>query len=220
MFDKEQFEQHGENETVFEHLMLAVDSSVGITDDTLLRLAAAFHDVGKPASKVIDADGQARFIGHEHVGADIVADWMREMKFTSSQVAEVTGLVDRHQVAITPASKDKAIRKWLHKTGKDWKRVLALRNCDMLGNLARCKDDTKRNCEALEAKCQAQVDSGAPLFAGELAVTGKDLKGIGVKPGPVFQDIFKELWGMVLGEPHRNTKEGLLGFVKKTRLGG
>src|SRR2546423_1551687 len=49
---------------VFGHTLLAVEHT---TADLLLRVAALFHDVGKPRT----AKGHGTFIGHEEVGAEI-----------------------------------------------------------------------------------------------------------------------------------------------------
>ncbi|WP_425446822.1 HD domain-containing protein [Dethiothermospora halolimnae] len=40
----------------------------------LIKLAAFFHDVGKPAARWVDETGRTRFRGHEKVGADMIKD--------------------------------------------------------------------------------------------------------------------------------------------------
>lgn len=40
----------------------------------LIKLGALFHDIGKPAAKIVDETGRTRFRGHEIVGAQILAD--------------------------------------------------------------------------------------------------------------------------------------------------
>jgi predicted nucleotidyltransferase len=42
-----------------------------LSDPTLLYLAGYCHDLGKPATQSFARDGRIRFIGHEHLGADL-----------------------------------------------------------------------------------------------------------------------------------------------------
>ena len=49
-----------------------------------------------------------------------------------------------------------------------------------------------------------------PLVVGDLAVDGRDLIALGLKPGPVFRDILQQLLDWVLGDPSRNERDALL----------
>ena len=56
------------------------------------------------------------------------------------------------------------------------------------------------------------------LKLSELAIGGKDLIAIGVKPGPDMGRILKVLLDRVLEEPELNTREQLLAIVKESYL--
>ena len=55
----------------------------------LLKAAVLFHDIGKPGTYTVDAEGEPHFYGHAARGADIVAETMRRLR-TSRQEEERT----------------------------------------------------------------------------------------------------------------------------------
>jgi tRNA nucleotidyltransferase (CCA-adding enzyme) len=64
---------------------------------SFVRLAALFHDVGKPSSKTLDpTTNQPHFYGHHKVGADITRDIMDRLKFSVKQREIVAHIVYRH----------------------------------------------------------------------------------------------------------------------------
>jgi len=214
----EQNDYHAE--TVFEHLMLAVDASVDLTDNVLLRMAALFHDVGKPATKSEDDDGDIHFYKHEIQGMILTDNWMRQMKFSNKDRAYVTNLVKHHQWRFMPDSKDKTIRRWLREVGESWEDLILLRCADRKGNLAKAgKAMITGAMRNLIEKATSMIAKGEPIFDGDLAINGEDLKELGIKPGPVYKKIFADMWALVLNEPQRNTKDELTKLVKRKHVG-
>ena len=49
----------------------------------------------------------------------------------------------------------------------------------------------------------------------QMAVTGRDLMKLGMKPGKELGDMLNELLEMVIDAPERNTKEFLSEYVKQ-----
>src|SRR6184192_3210030 len=74
---------------VFGHTLRTVEAT---PPDLLLRVAALFHDVGKPAT----AKGDGTFLGHEEVGAEIAKAALERLRFPQKDVDVVTGLVRLH----------------------------------------------------------------------------------------------------------------------------
>ena len=62
----------------------------------LLRLAALYHDAGKPEAAQKTPDGRVRFIGHEEIGADLVHERARSLALSTLEVERVTTLVRHH----------------------------------------------------------------------------------------------------------------------------
>jgi len=63
---------------------------------TLTKLACLLHDVAKPATKALQDDGRARFIGHSTEGADVAREIMQRLRFSSNETTYVETLVYNH----------------------------------------------------------------------------------------------------------------------------
>src|SRR5207247_7388074 len=63
--------------------------------DRILRLAALFHDVGKPKTRSIGPGGVS-FHHHEVVGARMTRDRMRALRYSTEDIEAVSRLVDLH----------------------------------------------------------------------------------------------------------------------------
>lgn len=201
---------------VFEHLCFCVDNCKGKKYTPLLKLATLFHDIAKPHTRKI-IKGDATFYKHEVVGAQITYQWMKTYKFSSKDIQYVVKMVRHHQWRFEDNTTDKAYRKWLQEVGKEhWRDLIRLRMADRKGNRA------KSNRPAITSKMKDLIRNvrriirlGQPIFVEDLAINGNDLKELGVKPGPIYKDIFSNILGLVLVRPEINTKEWLTNFVKK-----
>jgi tRNA nucleotidyltransferase (CCA-adding enzyme) len=204
-------------EAVFDHLVRCCDVSVGLTDNVLLRLAALTHDVAKPHTRSVDPDGSVHFYKHEIVGASVMYEWMREYKFRNSDIEYVTKLVRHHQWRFEDNTKDKTIRRWLQDVGKEfWRDLITLRMADRGGNLKKAhKPMITLKMRELMERAQGIIDAGNPIFKEDLAINGHDLQAMGIPPGKEYKEIFRELLGLVINEPEKNTKEALTAFVQK-----
>ena len=70
--------------------------SEGRTRGATLKLAALLHDIAKPATRTLQADGRIRFFGHADAGAQIAARIMRRFRFAARETAFVRVLVAEH----------------------------------------------------------------------------------------------------------------------------
>lgn len=75
---------------VFEHSLAACDLAV---DD--IKVAALFHDIGKPRTKSEDESG-VHFYGHDMVGAEMTKDILTRLRFPKKEVAHIANLVRWH----------------------------------------------------------------------------------------------------------------------------
>lgn len=213
----EQNEHHAE--PVFDHLVRCLDFSVSLTDSPMLRLATLCHDIAKPHTRSVGPDGKVHFYKHEVVGATLMYNWMKEYKFSNSEIEYVSKLVRHHQWRFEKTSKDKTIRKWLNSVGKDvWRDLITLRCADRKGNLKKA-DLPMMTSHMLDliARAERLIDTG-PVFQEDLAINGHDIKELGIKPGKIYKQIFTDMMGLVINEPSKNTREQLLEFVAKNYL--
>jgi len=80
------------NKDVLAHTMAVVERT---PPDRILRLAALFHDVGKPKTRSFGPDGVS-FHHHEVVGARMTRDRMRALRYPAADVDQVSRLVELH----------------------------------------------------------------------------------------------------------------------------
>ncbi len=63
----------------------------------LLKLAAFYHDIGKPKCWTIEPDsGRHRFIGHDEIGGKLAAQELSTLKFSKKQIEYVSKLIKNH----------------------------------------------------------------------------------------------------------------------------
>ncbi len=63
---------------------------------SLLFLAALFHDVAKPLTKITDDDGQLRFWDHDQQGAEIVGNRGHSLILSNDEIARLETVVRNH----------------------------------------------------------------------------------------------------------------------------
>ncbi|MEL7157577.1 MAG: HDIG domain-containing metalloprotein [Actinomycetota bacterium] len=116
--------------------------------DLVLRLAALFHDIGKPATRSFDHGG-VTFRHHEAVGAKITRARLRELGFEEAVVKDVTELVrlSGRFKGYADGWSDSAVRRYARDAG----HLLGY-----LNQLVRC-DCTTRN-RAKADRLQRQID--------------------------------------------------------------
>ena len=84
--------------------------------DLPLRLAALFHDVGKPLCKSLKPDGNSSYKEHEIISSNLAETILKRLKFDNSTIKEVSWLIKKHMIfkeyeSYSVMSKDKIIRK-------------------------------------------------------------------------------------------------------------
>ncbi len=164
---------------VLAHTLAVVDKT---SKNRLLRLAALFHDIGKPRTRTI-AGGGVSFHHHEVVGARMTRTRMEALRYSTSDTETVVRLVELHLRFHTYRLgwTDKAVRRYVRDAGP---------HLDMLNELTRCDCTTRnekkaralaRRMDELEARIaelreQEQLDALRPDLDGNRVM---ELLGIG-----------------------------------------
>jgi poly(A) polymerase/tRNA nucleotidyltransferase (CCA-adding enzyme) len=81
---------------VFEHLLQALGHATEKNWPLHIRLAALFHDIGKPRSRRAGIKKEFTFYGHEVIGARMTAQIMERLKFPKDISEIVVKLVRYH----------------------------------------------------------------------------------------------------------------------------
>jgi poly(A) polymerase len=155
--------------------------------DRILRLAALFHDVGKPKTRSFGARGAVSFHHHEVVGARMARDRMRTLRYPTEDIDQVSRLVELHLRFHTYKMgwTDSAVRRYVRDAGPLLDRLNDLTRSDCTTrNVARARALEKRMDELQQRISELRQHE-------ELAAIRPDLDGneimarLGLKPGPV-----------------------------------
>ena len=194
---------------VLDHSLLACDFTAALNSPPELRLAALFHDLGKPLTRRRGEDGAWTFYRHEKESALLARRIMTRFRYPHAVTDRTAHLVEEHMFNYREDWGDAAVRRFIIRVGKDNLPLLyALRRADTYGmaGIAPPPDYLLPLINRVEASlAQSQV-----LSLRDMAVSGEDLMEIGIKPGKNMGIILKELLEAVLEDPELNSREKLL----------
>ncbi|MCD8528319.1 MAG: CCA tRNA nucleotidyltransferase, partial [Candidatus Pacebacteria bacterium] len=121
---------------VWEHNLRALQKTADEQWPLYLRLAALFHDVGKPRTRRRDTKKNIyTFYGHEVVGAKMTKEFMKRLRFPKKTTDEVVKLVRYHMFFSDPEQITlSAVRRMITHVGKEyiWD-LMKLRRADRIG---------------------------------------------------------------------------------------
>lgn len=202
--------------SVGEHALCALRR---IRPDQALRLAALLHDVGKPETESMDESGVNHFYGHAAKGAELTRKIMRRLKFDNDTADRVVRLVREHdrKIGLSPAQ----MRRTVNCVGEDlFPDLFDLKEADLLAQSDYLRGEKQEELMRLRALYEKVKEEGDCLSLKGLAVTGRDLIGIGATPGPGLGALLQDLLGIVLENPSCNNRETLLEYARIRLDGG
>ncbi len=196
---------------VWEHNLRSLQHAVDKKWDITIRLAALFHDIGKPkARRWSDEKKDWTFHGHEVIGARITEAVLTDLKFPKKTIEDVTKLVRWHMFfSDTEKITLSAVRRLLRNVGQEnvW-NLMDLRACDRIGT-GRPKENPYR-FRKYKAMIEEVLED--PITVSMLKINGDDLISLlNIKPGPKIGHILHALLEEVLEDPSKNTEEYLGG---------
>jgi poly(A) polymerase len=188
---------------VFGHTVLTV---AGTPPDLLLRVAALFHDAGKPQT----GKGDGTFLGHEEVGAEIARRALDRLRFSQKEIEVVTGLVRLHLRPVFYKSEwtDGAVRRLARDAGPLLDRLMALARADIAASAypePEKLDELRARLDAVRKELPSRL---APLISGEDIMR---IRRIG--PGPEVGRIKQKLEELVLDGEIPPEKEALIDYL-------
>lgn len=143
----------------FNHTMLVLDAVAAASDKVLLRWAALFHDIGKPVTKHYDPARGWTFHNHNFVGAKMVKNIFRRMKFPlGADLAYVSKLVELHMRPIALVEDevtDSAVRRLANYAEEDLGDLMILARADITSRDEARKARYLANFDLVEEKFRA-----------------------------------------------------------------
>lgn len=194
---------------VFEHTLRVVDS---IAPKLELRLAALFHDIGKPSSFTVGKDGEGHFYGHARVSAEMSKKILKRLKYDNKTVSEVYDIVIHHDLQIE--NRDKIIKRCLLKFGeKCFFDLIEMKKADNSGQAEELRYRTDTLC-TLEKNAREIIASESCFSLKTLAVNGNDLIELGLKRGVLIGSTLSLLLEKVICGELDNDRDVLLEYTK------
>jgi len=179
--------------------------------DRILRLAALFHDIGKPKTRSFGPEGVS-FHHHEVVGARMTEERMRALRYSVDDIVAVRRLVELHLRfhGYSEEWTDSAVRRYARDAGPLLGRLNALTRADCTTRnkakarmLAERMDALEQRIDELRAK--EELDAIRPDLDGRQV-----MEHLGIPPGPLVGEALRHLLEVRL-------EEGPLGYDEATR---
>jgi poly(A) polymerase len=167
---------------------------------TSLVFAVLFHDLGKPHTRELDANGRIRFSGHESLSARMTEEIMRRLRFSNEEIEKTVEMVLNHMV-FKDVQKMRVARLKRFMARPTFEDELELHRVDCLGSHGWLD-----NYEFL--KRRREEFANEPLVPPPL-ITGYDLIGLGWKPGPKFKTVLEAVQNRQLEGTLRTREEAL-----------
>lgn len=194
---------------VWEHLLRSLQLTANKNWPLDVRLAALFHDIGKPQTQRFSRENDKyTFYGHEVVGSRETKKILERMKFSRVIIEKVTKLVRWHMFfSDTEQISLSAVRRMIVNVGREniWD-LMNLRVGDRIG-MGRPKENPYRL-----RKYKAMIDEALrdPISVGMLKIDGNRIMEITRMPaGRNVGFILHALFNEILDEPKLNTPEYL-----------
>ncbi len=179
----------------------------------LVRWAALFHDMGKPASFFTDREGVGHFYGHARISVRIARGIMGRLSFSSAFTTRVLTLVKYHDDVIEPTPK--AVKRALARLEGDvalFSALCDLKQADARGQAPEYVDRAEMADELKRVLARIQEADEAFSLA-KLALSGRDVMDMGVPQGPEVGRMLAAALDAVIDERVPNTPEALRAFI-------
>lgn len=201
---------------VFAHSLQVVKNT---EPDIIQRIAGILHDVGKIATRSVTPTG-VHFYGHEDAGAKISRKVMERLKYPEEMIKAVELIVKKHMrlkhggdTAVKLS--DKTLRKFKFELGDQLANALKVIHADNIAHadasaMPNQVDIVRKRLDNLKVSIATTGGTGKP----QLPITGQDLIALGIKKGPIFSVIMKEVTEAWFENPEL-TKDEAIAIAKK-----
>lgn len=183
-------DEHHHHKDVYQHTLTVLEQAIGyevdygLEKDLTVRLAALLHDIGKPATRRLEAGGTVTFYHHDVVGAKLAKKRLTELRFDTDTTKAVSRLIELHLRFFGYSDQqwsDSAVRRYVRDAAEQLERLHILTRADVTtrnqkkaDRLAHAYDDLEKRIAELRE--QEELDALRPDLDGNQIM---EILGIG-----------------------------------------
>lgn len=202
---------------VFEHLLHTCDNCP--REDTTLRFAGLFHDLGKVKVLQYKEDGTPTFYNHEKASSEIAIKIMKSLKFPNREIQKISHLIEHHMFHYERNWTDAAVRRFISKAGREYiEDLLILQKADIKSMNSSTEayeliDELKNRIDKILAEKNA-------FQIKDLNINGRILASdVHIPGGPHMGQVLNALLEEVLDAPELNEKTLLISRAEQIYRG-
>ncbi|MBQ7976436.1 MAG: HD domain-containing protein [Clostridia bacterium] len=181
--------------------------------DAELRLAALFHDAGKPACFFMGEDGEGHFYGHAEKSKELASTALARLKAPNSVKNLVCELIRVHDREIVNTKK--SLRRFLAGVSEETaKRIFPLKKADNL-SLSPEYHNRIEGLQETEAAMYTIMESNECVSQNQLAINGNDLIKLGLSEGRELGRVKNAILAAVIDGEVENEKNVLVAYAKR-----
>jgi poly(A) polymerase len=176
---------------VLAHTLAVVDKA---SPNLTLRLAALFHDIGKPDTRQFGPDGVS-FHHHEVVGARMARRRMSALRYPKEVTDDVSRLVFLHlrPHTLKMGWTDSAVRRYVRDAGHLLNLLNELVRCDVTTANSRRERAIQDRIDELETRI-AELEEQEEIASLRSPIDGHQVMAyLGIGPGPKIGDIMGQM---------------------------
>ena len=166
----------------------------------LLMLAALAHDVGKPMTRTIDADGRIRFFAHPERGAEIIEQWGTFLRLSNDETERLHLVVYHHMRPLMLYNNGELTRRAIYRFWRDLGAAgvdVCLLSCaDYLATYGTTlkQDEWLRFVQLIRMLLEGYYRQREELVSFPMLLDGwMVMSHFSLKPGPIIGEILDAL---------------------------
>ena len=194
---------------VYTHIVKTVSA---ISAEENLRLAAFFHDIGKPNVYFTDEKGVGHFYTHNKVSEKMTKEILTRLKSDNATKDYVSTLVYIHDREM--ATTEKSVKRFLSKYSKElFFDLLKIKRADASSHAKEYRDREEYISSLLQIFEKIERENQC-FSLKDLKLNGNDLIELGIKPSKEIGVILNKLLLSVIDEKVENEKQKLIDYLK------
>lgn len=200
---------------IYEHSLCVTDNCK--TTKFEVKLAALFHDIGKPDVAFVGEDGYTHYHGHPKVSYEICKEMLpRVLNLKGEELDRVLELIKEHDKTLQ--ADEKSIRRFITNYGEDFfEDWLILKQADIDDHINITIGTHCPDIEKIKQLHKEILEADKRFKLSDLAVNGNDLIEIGIHQGKEIGKTLNLLFEKVEKGCLPNIKHILLDYCKAVK---